>query len=238
MGTLTQDMMRLCGEITALRGSRESLVKSLARETRQAKGQVSDMRVGFRKAHGKMAARTKAERTKFVSSMTADVSGMLHQIPGCTSGHGHKNQTRKRQIRNRSRNRCFRIPDRISQCPWRAGRETNRANKAFVNNVAHEVSGLLGGFHHAREEMGKTSERERGHFVAGLKKSVKGMREEVASDMAGARAGLVRPLSGRSARQKKKPSEKADWPRNRKARAEVELKAREEADEGQRPKPS
>ena len=77
MGSLTQDITRLCGEITTLRDSRQDLMGHMARQTREMKGTVAGMRAGFRKAHGQMANRTRAEQAKFVSDMRADVSGML-----------------------------------------------------------------------------------------------------------------------------------------------------------------
>lgn len=77
MGTLTQDMTRLCSEITGLHESREALVKDLAAATQDAKNQVSAMRKGFRKAHSDMAARMRADQAKFVSTLEANVFGML-----------------------------------------------------------------------------------------------------------------------------------------------------------------
>ncbi len=78
MGSLTQDMARLREEIVGLRESREFLLKGLAQETLEAKGQVSAMREGFRNAHADMAAHTRAEHARFVSNMTGEVAGMLN----------------------------------------------------------------------------------------------------------------------------------------------------------------
>ena len=95
MGSLTQDVTRLCGEITALRDSRQALMGHVARETRQMKGAVAGMRAGFRKAHGKMANRTRAEQAKFVSDMRADVSGLLS---GFDKAHKEKAVETKRAL--------------------------------------------------------------------------------------------------------------------------------------------
>ena len=51
MGSLTQDITRLCGDITALRDSRQALMGHVARQTLEMKGAVAGMRAGFRKAH-------------------------------------------------------------------------------------------------------------------------------------------------------------------------------------------
>ena len=77
MGSLTQAITRLCGDITALRDSRQALMGHVARQTLEMKGAVSGMRAGFRKAHADMAKRTKDEQAKFVANMATDVSGML-----------------------------------------------------------------------------------------------------------------------------------------------------------------
>jgi hypothetical protein len=78
MGTLTHDMTRLRGEITVLRESRHCLISDMAQDTAQMKNAVSDMRQGFRDAHGQMAARLKADQKKFITTMAADVVGMLN----------------------------------------------------------------------------------------------------------------------------------------------------------------
>lgn len=76
MGMLTDDMTRLCGEISALRGAREELMMDLAHGAKDLKDAVSGMQAGFRNARAQMARKTKAERVAFVSSLKKTVSGM------------------------------------------------------------------------------------------------------------------------------------------------------------------
>jgi hypothetical protein len=69
MGILTDDMTRLCGEISASRGAREVFLKDL-------RYVVSEMQTGFRLAHAEMARETKAERVGFVSGLEKTVFDM------------------------------------------------------------------------------------------------------------------------------------------------------------------
>jgi hypothetical protein len=80
MGILTSDMTRLCMEIGALRGARKSLMKDLARETKEMKHAVSTMQAGFRRAHAEMAGNAKAERAAFISSLRSMVCGMRKEF--------------------------------------------------------------------------------------------------------------------------------------------------------------
>ncbi len=76
MGTLTQDIARLCGEITALQGARQAFMTDVAKQTGEMKAEVASMRSGFRKSHAKMAAQTRALQKKFVSNLVSNVSGL------------------------------------------------------------------------------------------------------------------------------------------------------------------
>ncbi|MEW6350790.1 MAG: hypothetical protein AB1646_17145 [Thermodesulfobacteriota bacterium] len=93
MGNLTQDMTRLCGEITDLRGSRLAFMQGLARQNRESKHQTAGMMAGFRKAHANMATRMRMEQTKFVSDMAADVG---HLLTGFRKAHSEMAANTKR----------------------------------------------------------------------------------------------------------------------------------------------
>jgi hypothetical protein len=73
MGILTSDMIRVCGEINALRDAREALLKELVNGVKQ-------MQAGFRHAHAEMATKTKAGRVAFVSSLKKTVSGLRKEF--------------------------------------------------------------------------------------------------------------------------------------------------------------
>ena len=62
MGTLTESMTRLCGEIVTLRGARLTFVRDLGQD-------VATLKADFRRAHNEMAQRTKAERQGFVKDL-------------------------------------------------------------------------------------------------------------------------------------------------------------------------
>ena len=66
MGRLADDTTRLCDEIRALHGGRETLLRSL-------KGAVAGLRASFRNGHAQMARKTKADRLAFVSGMRKEV---------------------------------------------------------------------------------------------------------------------------------------------------------------------
>ena len=70
MGTLTESMTRLCGEIVALRGARLTFVRDLGQD-------VAAMKADFRRAHFEMARRTKAERQGFVRVLGLEVASLM-----------------------------------------------------------------------------------------------------------------------------------------------------------------
>ena len=86
MARLTEDMTRLSGEIRALHGSREALIKGLVRGANDLRHIVSGMRAGFRNAHNEMARRTKADRLAFVSGLKRTVAGLRREFAGDLAG--------------------------------------------------------------------------------------------------------------------------------------------------------
>jgi hypothetical protein len=86
MGILTNDMERLRREIGVLRGARKSLIKDLARGTREMKAAVAVMQAGFRDAHAEMAGNTRAERVAFVSCLRSMVCGMRKEFADDLAG--------------------------------------------------------------------------------------------------------------------------------------------------------
>jgi predicted deacetylase len=69
MGHLTEDMTRLCGEIVAWRGARQSFVKDLRRG-------VAAMKATLRRQHHDMARRNRTERAKAFANLKKTVAGM------------------------------------------------------------------------------------------------------------------------------------------------------------------
>jgi colicin import membrane protein len=70
MGTLTESMTRLCGEIVTLRGARLTFVRDLGQD-------VAALKADFRRAHNEMAQRTKAERQGFVKVLGHEVASLM-----------------------------------------------------------------------------------------------------------------------------------------------------------------
>ena len=69
MGSLSEGTTRLCHEINALRRGRETFMKDLARETRNRRVAVSEMRANFAFVRAAMARKAKAELSTFVSRL-------------------------------------------------------------------------------------------------------------------------------------------------------------------------
>jgi len=70
MGTLTESMTRLCGEIVSLRGARLTFVRDLGKD-------VAAMKADFRRAHAEMGRRTKVERQSFVKALGHEVASLM-----------------------------------------------------------------------------------------------------------------------------------------------------------------
>jgi len=74
MNNLTNDMTRLCSEITALHDARAALLPSFVEAKEALRETVSAMLAGFRDARGEMAAQTKAQLQEFVGCVKAAVT--------------------------------------------------------------------------------------------------------------------------------------------------------------------
>ena len=78
MGNLTADMMRLRGEVDALRSDRGAMRDALAHGAQDLASSVSAMRAGFGAAHAAMAKRSRKHLTTYVSAMTMRAGRMRH----------------------------------------------------------------------------------------------------------------------------------------------------------------
>lgn len=70
MGSLTEGMTRLCGEILARRGARLTYIEDLGQN-------VAEMKANLRRAHHDMSRQTKAERQDFVKALDREVASLL-----------------------------------------------------------------------------------------------------------------------------------------------------------------
>lgn len=70
---LTEDMTRLCGEILAMRGTRDTLVNELQREAKGRKRAVVKLCAHFGRVRTTMAKRTKNERVAFLNDLKRSV---------------------------------------------------------------------------------------------------------------------------------------------------------------------
>jgi len=89
MGTLTESMTRLCGEIVSLRGARRTFVRDLGQD-------VATMKADFRRAHADMGRRTKAERQGFVKALGHEVASLMAGFH-----RAHQNMARKTRAERR-----------------------------------------------------------------------------------------------------------------------------------------
>ncbi len=80
MGKLTDDMMRLRGEIEGARRERGALVKGLQKEAVELKGEVAKLREGFRREQGKRAKETREDLSVFVRDLKKDVHEMRREF--------------------------------------------------------------------------------------------------------------------------------------------------------------
>ena len=83
MGPLTEDMTRLCAEIVALRGARQTFVKDLTH-------QVAALKANFRRTRHDQARKARADRHAFVKHLTHSVAAMQ-----ATFRHDHAHMARK-----------------------------------------------------------------------------------------------------------------------------------------------
>ena len=86
MGRLTEDMTRLCGEIQALRGSRQALKKDLEDGNKDRQRDVFEMSVDFAGTRARMTNRTKAERRAFLKNLKRTVGGQQREIRADLAG--------------------------------------------------------------------------------------------------------------------------------------------------------
>jgi len=168
MGRLTDDMTRLCGEIGALRSSREVFISDLRHGISELKAGVEKIQSGFRSEHAEMSRNMQANLGAFVSDLKVKVSDMQS---------GFRNDRF-----DMSRNMKEDLLAFISEL------------KEFVSELAEDVSDMQSGFRKAHANMAaKTKgERERFLFELGqslnvLRQEIAGFRREFAVDIAGAR---------------------------------------------------
>ncbi len=80
MGCLTDDMTRLCGEISALRNTRVAFIKELKHGVALTKDAVAEMQAGFRNSHARMARKTKDDLLLVVSDLATFVTDLKAQV--------------------------------------------------------------------------------------------------------------------------------------------------------------
>jgi hypothetical protein len=76
MGTLTNDMTRLRGDVDALRNARIALMQNLTRGANGLAKKVSSMRTEFTAAHQAMAKKAKMDLTAYLSGVKKRVNGL------------------------------------------------------------------------------------------------------------------------------------------------------------------
>ena len=77
---LTAAMTNLCGEIGALRQSRETFMENLRKEMLERKAAVSEMRANLTFLHSRMASRTKSDLSSFVSNLKHRMEGFRDEV--------------------------------------------------------------------------------------------------------------------------------------------------------------
>ena len=82
MGRLTDDMIRLCGEISVLRGDRKAFLNELKHDVVGIQIGVASMKAGFRNAHAQMARKMKTERAGFIFNLERTVAGLKNAVAG------------------------------------------------------------------------------------------------------------------------------------------------------------
>ena len=168
MGRLTDDMTRLCGEIGALRSSREVFISDLRHGISELKAGVEKMQSGFRSEHAEMSRDMKANLGTFVSNLKGKVSDMQ-------SGFRNNRFDMSRNMK----------ADLLA---------FNSELKKFVLELAEYVSDMQSGFRKAHANMAAETKGERKRFLSELGQSlnvlqqeIAGFRREFAVDIAGAR---------------------------------------------------
>ncbi len=85
MGSLTEEMIRLCSEIVSLRGSRLTFIQDLGQD-------VAAMKANLNRAHNEMAQATKGERQDFIQALG-------HEVASLRAGFRRAHQEMSRETR-------------------------------------------------------------------------------------------------------------------------------------------
>lgn len=80
MGRLTDEMVRLCGEITSARNERLRLLRGVKQGATALRDQVTSMSNDLRRARGEMAARSRERRTAFASQLRTEVGDLRREV--------------------------------------------------------------------------------------------------------------------------------------------------------------
>jgi DNA anti-recombination protein RmuC len=80
IGNLTNDMMRLCGEIAALRETRADLRSNLAQSRDELREAVSQKRAEFQDSRKEMANKTRSDLDEFVGRIKDAVTELKQSV--------------------------------------------------------------------------------------------------------------------------------------------------------------
>ena len=86
MGRITEDFMRLVGEIQGGHRDREQMIQDLGRNAAERKREVKGMQAGFHAAHAEMSRRQKNALRDFAAGIEGKVSGLLKGFAGDLAG--------------------------------------------------------------------------------------------------------------------------------------------------------
>ncbi|MFP3870138.1 MAG: hypothetical protein ACLFVT_04550 [Syntrophobacteria bacterium] len=161
MGRLTDDMMRLCGEIEALRSRREAFGNDLANYVSRMKANVAEMQTGFHHARAKMAGETN-------SRLRACTSGLKQAVADLNK------EAARRQAGFR-------------EAHAETARQSAEERTAFVNELKAGVVGLktnvaemLVGFGDARASRCNEIKSDLSSFALEVKRSVSDLKAAIA----------------------------------------------------------
>jgi hypothetical protein len=191
MGMATQDMARLRGEITGLRGARGELLQTLAQDARERGNTVAAMQGHFHDAHAAMARTSKKERLAFVSAIRADVCSMqsdFHKDLACIRD---ENARTARQTRQECASFVSGLKTGVSgmragftSCHSQMARRTKIERLAFIADQKISVSAMRAGFRHDRTEMANSAKNSRLGFLSNLRDDLSGMRAGFREELA------------------------------------------------------
>ena len=86
MGRITEDIMRLVGEIQGGHRDRQQMMRDLGRNAAERKREVKGMQAGFHAAHAEMSRRQKKALRDFATGIENEVSGLLKGFAGDLAG--------------------------------------------------------------------------------------------------------------------------------------------------------